>query len=803
MRVNYSIKQINDLVHGTLKGDPSVLIESIVTDTRNYISTDHPIFIALQGYKNNGHQYIEDAYNKGIMNFIVTQTPTIKLKKANFIIVDNTLNALQKWATYHRSRFNIPVIGITGSNGKTIIKEWLYHFLRKHYNIIRSPKSYNSQLGVPLSLLMINKDHDLAIIEVGISEPGEMLKLKTMIQPTHTLLTNLGSAHSDHFSSIEDLHKEKLILLEGTQAFGPAPYFQKINYFKNENNVIQVNRLERNDHAQIMSFTWGHKKYKAEIPLKDHATAHNLSACFNLLLNWKVPIKEILELSKDLPSVALRLEKRKGIDNSIIIDDSYNSDLLSIKMALDHLSNESENLKKVVILSDVLQDKTASSKIYSDISQWIKDHRVDHFIGIGSKIYNQKKLFPSGSFFKDTSSFLNKIHLFSFKDSAVLLKGSRKFSFQKIARILEKKSHETILTINVKILYNNYLYYRKITPKKTKLLCMIKAAGYGTGIIEIAKKLTTANPDYFGVAYTDEGVELRENNIQIPILVMNPEPNSFDDIIQHHLTPSIYSLEQLDQFIRKLIDHEEKQYPIHLKFDTGMHRLGFNYSDIHSVYDLISNQPEIRVEGVFSHLASSDNKKDDDFTTEQLNKFEKITSKMEQLLGYPVIKHILNTSGIERFNKRSFDMVRLGLGLYGISEFSKKAITPIATLTSSISQIKWIKKGGSVGYGRGQIVEKDTKIGVIPIGYADGYSRMLSNGKGKMFINGETVSTIGKVCMDMTMLDLTETNSKIGDQVEIFGPNHAIQELASEMQTIPYEILSSVSERVIRIYIEE
>ena len=803
MRVNYSLKQINDIVNGKLLGDPSALIESIVTDTRNYISTDHPIFIALQGKKSNGHQYLEDAYNKGIVNFIVSETPSHQFKKANYLIVDNTLETLQKWAAFHRSKFNIPVIGITGSNGKTIIKEWIYHFLRENYNIIRSPKSYNSQLGVPLSLLMINKEHELAIIEAGISEPGEMQQLKNMINPTHTLITNLGTAHADHFSSVEKLHEEKLTFIKNTKAYGPAPYFQKIAALNQQDSSIKVTNLDRKEDKQILCFTWKNKKYNAEFPLKDPASAHNLSVCFNFLLNWGMKIENLLSLAKDLPSIALRLEKRKGIENSIIIDDSYNSDLLSIKMALDHLSNESKNCKKIVILSDVLQDKAASVKIYSEVAQWIKDHKVDHFIGIGTQLNNQKHLFPSGSFFKSTSIFLNKLHLFSFKDAAILIKGSREFSFQKIARSLEKKSHETVLTINVKSLYNNYLYYRKITPKKAKILCMIKAAGYGAGIIEIAKKLATADPDYFGVAYTDEGVELRENNIQIPILVMNPEPNSFGDIIQHRLTPSIYSIEQLDQFIRKLIDHEEKQYPIHLKFDTGMHRLGFNYSDIPSVYDLISNQPEIRVEGVFSHLASSDEKTDDNFTNEQLNQFEKITTKIEQLLGFPVCKHVLNTAGIERFRNKSFDMVRVGLGLYGVSSFNKKSVSSVAKLTSSISQIKWVNKGESIGYGRSQKVKKDTKIGIIPIGYADGYSRILSNGKGNMFINGNLVPTIGNICMDMTMINLTGIEAKKGDQVEIFGADHTIEELAIEMNTIPYEILSSISERVVRIYIED
>ena len=626
MRVNYSLKKINNIVNGSLQGDPSALVESIVTDTRNYILSDHPIFIALEGQKSNGHQYLKKAYNKGIKNFIVSEDHSTELKKANFIIVEKPIIALQKWAAHHRSNFNIPVIAITGSNGKTIIKEWLYHFLRNKHNIIRSPKSYNSQLGVALSLLMINQDHDLAIIESGISEKNEMRSLKNMIQPTHTLLTNLGSAHVDNFASLEDLHKEKLILLEDTKAFGPASYFQNINFLNDSNSIIEVKTLKLKENSQVLSFLWKKKKYEAEIPLKDRASAHNLSVCLNFLLNWKVPVNEVLQLCKELPSIALRLEKRKGIDNSIIIDDSYNSDLLSIKIALEHLSNESAQLKRVVIISDVLQDKSDVDKIYSEISKWIKHHKVDHFIGIGPQLNKQKHLFPSGSFFLNTSSFINKIHLFSFKDAAVLIKGSRKFSFQKIARSLEKKSHETILSINVKNLYNNYLFYRKITPKKTKVLCMIKAAGYGTGIIEIAKKLTDANPDYFGVAYTDEGVELRENDINTPILVMNPESNSFDDMIKHQLTPSIYSIEQLDLFIRKLIDQDQKHYPIHLKFDTGMHRLGFDHSDIILVNDLISNQPEVRIEGIFSHLASSDIKNNDDFTNQQLDDFENINS---------------------------------------------------------------------------------------------------------------------------------------------------------------------------------
>ncbi len=803
MRINYSTREVSDIVGGSHYGKSNSFIKSLVTDTRNYIYSEQPMFIALKGRKQDGHQFIHDAYKKGIRNFLVSENNFSNLKNANFIVVKDTLASLQSWATHHRSIFNIPIIAITGSNGKTIIKEWLYHFLRTRHNIIRSPKSYNSQLGVALSLLMINKDHDLAIIEVGISEPGDMSQLKKMIQPTHAILTNLGSIHAENFNSASDHHKEKLSLLEGTSAFGPSLHFQKINYFNNHGHLLKVTKLKTFSNCQKITFNWKGKEYIAEIPHKDYASAHNISTCINFLLIWGLPINEILELCKTIPSIALRMGKRKGFDNSIIIDDSYNSDLVSIHMALEHLVKESGNRKRIVILSDILTDKADANKLYKEIALWIKSHKIDLFIGIGIQISAHKHLFKSSSFYDSTASFLKELHLYSFKESAILIKGTRSFSFEKIARSLEKKSHETILTINLKSLYKNFVHYRNLTPKNVKILCMIKASGYGAGIIEIAKKLCEAKPDYFGVAYTDEGIELRENNIQLPILVMNPEINSFDDIIKNKLTPSIYSLEQMDLFIRKLIDLNERQYPIHLKFDTGMHRLGFTSSEINAVCDLILNQPEIRVEGVFSHLASSDSENDDPYTLKQLSDFDKLCQTTEEILGYSVNKHILNTSGIERFKNQSFDMVRLGLGLYGISSFNKNKVTPIASLTSSISQIKSINKGESIGYNRGQKLKRDSKIGVIPIGYADGYSRLLSNGKGKVFVNECMVPTIGKICMDMTMLDLTDVDAQVGDAVEIFGPNHTIAELAEELQTIPYEILSSISERVVRIYIEE
>lgn len=800
---NYKLKDIGNLVDGSVVGDSSSEINQIITDSRSPLSGQNSIFIALKGINRDGHDFIDAAYDNGIRNFLIEKNISSLYPEANFILVKNTLLALQLWAKEHRNKFNIPVIAITGSNGKTIVKEWLYHFLRGKYNTVRSPKSYNSQLGVPLSLLMINEDHELAIIEAGISHPGEMLKLHEIINPTHSLLTNIGDAHLENFSSVKELEKEKLKLLKNTKSFGPSKIFQNISFFNSNKNgdILDVLSVEKNKTGQQIHYKWKGGEYRFNIAQNDITTAQNASSCVNFLLHFGLLPIEIAELSTSLPTIALRLQKRKGKKNSLIIDDTYNADLASVEIALQFLANERGKRKTIVILSDIVQDTSNPAKVYEKIAHWISEMKIDHFIGVGSTISAHSSLFKHAKFFKTTNDFLKLSQELNIENKAILLKGSRAFKFEKIASHLEEKSHETVLTINLKKLHENYTIYKKLIAKETKILCMIKAAGYGAGIVEIAKKLSLLNVNYLGVAYTDEGITIRENGIEIPILVMNAEQNSFDGIIKHALTPSIYSFKQLDNFICTLIDRDITGYPIHLKFDTGMNRLGFKISELNELYTVILNQPEVRVEGIFSHLASSDNPEDDDFTHSQFNIFKKITQEMEHLLGYSVIKHMLNSAGIERFKNNHYDMVRLGLGIYGLSE--NKLTTPILSLNTKISQIKSINSGDFIGYGTQHKVNKPTNIGIIPIGYADGFSRSFSNGIGSVYLNGKLAPVIGSVCMDMTMIDISNISASEGDVVEIFGDNRLITQMAADINTIPYEILTSISERVVRVYLDE
>lgn len=795
------LSTICKLVDGRFVGDSSATINSVSIDSRNHFFNDKTLFIALKSKKRDGHDYILEAYNKGARCFLVEKSPLNNYDDANFIIVKDSLSALQQWAKKHRSKFKNPVIAITGSNGKTIVKEWLYHFLKGKYNISRSPKSYNSQIGVALSILMLNKNHDLALIEAGISKPGEMAKLKDIIQPTHSILTTIGNAHIENFKNKKQLIKEKLILFKDSKNFFSARFFNDHTYLiEKSQNSIEILSTCKTATNQIIKYCWKDQNYSFSIPQKDRSSLQNASTCVNFLLDFGYSPKELASLSSNLPSVALRLEKRKGVNNSIIIDDTYNSDIKSIEIALDFLITEKEDRETIVVLSDITVDNSNLKQVYAKISSLINQLSNNQFIGIGNTLKKHSSLFKNGLFFKTTQEFIANLTNFDLTNKVILLKGARNFKFEKIAAEMEEKSHETVLSIDFQKLTENLSFYRNSISENTKLLCMIKAAGYGSGSVEIGKKLSHAKVDYLGVAYTDEGVELRKNNIDLPILIMNAEEKSFNNIIKNNLTPSIYSLEQLDNFIRTLIDHSIFGYPIHLKFDTGMNRLGFKENEISPLCSLIANQPEIRVEGIFSHLASSDNPDDDHFSDAQFNLFEKISDQIEKNIGYKTIKHMLNSSGIERFPKKSYDMVRLGLGLYGIS--SNKSISPIVSLTTKICQIKTVNKGETIGYGRNTKANKNTLIGIIPIGYADGFSRAFSNGKGSVIVNGKKALVIGNICMDMTMINLNGVSAQVGDTVEIFGQQQAITHLANTIDTIPYEILTSISERVTRIYKE-
>ena len=783
----YTLGKIGEITGGECIGEVNHTINNLHYDSRIYVENNNHLFIAIKTKNNDGHKYIDEAYKNGIRFFLLEHLPSAIKKDAGYLIVNDTLSSLQKWAKHHRKKFNLPVLAISGSYGKTIVKEWIYFFLRKKYNIVRSPKSYNSQLGVALSLLTINKSHDIAIIESGISNPGEMEILKDIISPTHTIITNIGSAHLENFKDITHLKEEKEKLTENTIHSTPHERnTQKIcNKILQEGQEITVNYLNK-----VESFI---------LNQKDEISSENFLSCLWFLEQLNVDKKIIKENCSNLPEIAMRLEKKYGINNSILINDSYNADLSSIKIAFETLKTESGNHKTTVILSDLLKDDFSKNNSYNTIFKLIETYKIDQFIGIGSELYQFKENKKSHfKYYKTARDFVSKVNTIDIENHYVLIKGNRNKDFQKIALKLQAKKHDTVLEINLDNVGKNLQLYKKIIPKKTKILVMIKAAGYGTGMDEIAKKLEKSNVDFLGVAYSDEGIELRKNKVKTPILVMNVESKSMEEVIENKLIPAIHNFQQLDDFTRVLIGLGIKGYPIHVKINSGMNRMGFDLNEIDELINYLLSQPELKAEGIFSHLAASDLKEGEEFTQKQIERFKLVTSKIEQKLNQTLIKHLLNTSGIESYNNDSFDMVRLGIGIYGIS--NTLPLANVATLYSKITKIRTVSSNEQIGYGVTNSTKSKVKIAIVPIGYADGFSRALGNGNGQVFINGSLVPTIGNICMDMAFFNVTDITAKKGDKVEIFGSNNSVNSLAKSINTIPYEILSSISERVVRTY---
>jgi len=806
MNLDYTIEEIASITNGTLRGNSKAIVKSIFIDSRNHFNKENTLFIAIQGDYNDGHEYLVELYQKGLRNFIIERSAREKLIKkarffkrkknlefleANIIIVDNAIYALQQIASHHRKKFDIPVIGITGSNGKTIVKEWLYHILRSKFNIVRSPKSYNSQVGVPLSVLQMNQHHTLAIFEAGISLPGEMEILKGIISPSIGILTNIGTAHLENFESSSALKTEKKIL------------FKNCDYiYTDGNNELKNIIVEKEDYHSIINAIWKGQTLTYQIPFFDEAAVQNSLSCVALLLKFGIDIDFIASKTQSLPQIALRLETRKGKDGNIIILDNYNSDITSLKIALDYLDRHDKSKERYLILSDIKQDKTKSVDLYNEIAELINQRGINNFIGIGQELMKHKSLFNKGYFYENTNQYVKDIELNNVTNTVILIKGASDFHFEEIGHLLEAKTHETVLEINLNAISHNINTYKNLLNQDTKLLVMVKAFGYGAGSKEIGQTLQHSNVDYLGVAYTDEGLDLRNEGIQLPILIMNAEKGSFDDIVEHNLEPAIFSFNQLDSFIRKLIDLGKKEYPIHIKLDTGMNRLGFLEKEIDNIISIILSQPEVRVKSIFTHLAGSDETTHNKFTNQQIELFKTCSIKLEEGLGYSVQKHVLNSSGIENFPEHQMDMVRLGLGMYGVSP-TLNNLEVVGRLKTVITQIKHVPKGSSIGYSRSEFAKEDIKIAIIPIGYADGFSRALSNGKGHVFVNGQLAPVIGKVCMDMTLINVSNIQCNEGDSVIIFGPERPIEELAKEMDTISYEVMTSISERVVRVYLEK
>ena len=826
---HYRISDICQIVRGTMIAatDTEMIISDLLIDSRKFVTANQTLFFALTSQRNDGHKFIAELFKKGIRNFLVVRAPKNihLLKGANIILAPDVLVALQSLAASHRQRFSLPVIGITGSNGKTIVKEWLYQLISKDRNMVRSPKSYNSQIGVPLSVWQLHPNHDLALFEAGISQPDEMEQLRNIIRPDIGIFTNIGQAHDENFLNTQQKIDEKLtlfidaktiiycsdheaihkhiardIVLSEKQLFtwgnSPEANLQIISK-KRINDKTDIKGLFRNE---TLSFT---------IPFTDSASIENALHCAALMLLLGYDPVIIKERMLTLCPVAMRLELKEGINGCSIINDSYSSDIKSLSIALDFLNQQKQHPIRTVILSDILQSGREIQDLFTEVASLLEGQNVDKLIGIGPEISSQHDLFSMQKlFYADTQDFINRFDLTSFQNEAILLKGARKFAFEKISRILQQKTHETILEINLDALIHNLNYYRSMLQPGTKVMAMVKAFSYGSGSYEIASLLQYHHTDYLSVAYVDEGYELRKAGITLPIMVMNADEQSVETLLRYDLEPEIYSfrvLALLEEAINNFNGGLSKPVKIHIKVDTGMHRLGFELQDLDKLAKQLMENPMITIGSVFSHLAASEARLHDDFSRYQIELFKKMNEKICSQFDYKILCHILNSAGISRFPEAQFDMVRLGISLYGIAsvENEQHSLEHVSTLRSTISQIKKVPANETIGYNRQWKATKDMIIAIVPIGYADGLSRRLSNGIGKLFINGHPAPVVGNVCMDMCMVDISGIQASEGDEVIVFSKDHPITELAHDLGTIPYEVLTGISRRVKRVYYQE
>ncbi len=814
---SYSIAEISKLISewSHLQFSEQI-INTLLIDSRKVTNANEALFFILKGRK-DAHQYIHHLYHtEGIRSFVYYDKnfDISAYPEANFLYTKNTLAALQQLASYHRSKFDYPVLAITGSNGKTVVKEWLFQLMSLKYNIVRSPKSYNSQIGVPLSVWQMDQQYNYGIFEAGISKPGEMEKLERILQPSVGIFTNIGASHDEGFT--DRTHKIK----------------EKFKLFKNVDVLICNSEYMKYSEC-LQTFTWSLTDKKADlliveteikgsqtqikarcknediainIPFSDKAAVENAITCWSFLLAIGIPQNLIAARIEHLQPVKMRLELKSGINGTSIIDDSYNSDLLSLEIALDFLTHQKQHLNKRLILSDIQQSGLTSEQLYQKVADLLTEKNINSFIGIGKEISLHKHLFnPDSVFFEDTTSFLTQFNPTQFKNETILLKGAREFGFEKISKVLGQKVHETILEINLNAMEHNLNYYRSKLMPGVKLMTMVKAFGYGSGSFEIANLLQFNHVDYLAVAYADEGIALRQAGITLPIMVMNPELSAAEVIVKNRLEPEIFSDSFLRDFSNYLKSQNLQNYPVHFKVDTGMHRLGFEATEAEKIAIFIKEEQTVRVQSVLSHLAASEAPEHDDFTRNQIAVFKNFCDSLEKEIGYSFIKHICNTAAISRWPDAQFDMVRLGIGLYGVDSLTenKGKLQQVATLKTVVSQIKKLKKGDTVGYGLHGVMPYDGEIATVKIGYADGYIRALGKGHGSMYIYGQEVFTIGNICMDMCMLDVTGKNVKEGDEVIVFNSQTTLQKMADKLNTIAYEVLTNVSQRVKRVYYYE
>jgi len=806
-----SFSELNKLLGGTfllLSHDRPV--ENLLIDSRKAVVGEGSVFFAISGERHDGHIFLHELYKLGVRQFIIEKDVDIKLfENSNILKVESSIAALQTVAAVHRKQFYLPVIGITGSNGKTIVKEWLYQVLSFDLQIVKNPRSYNSQVGVPISVWQIQKNHALGIFEAGISQPGEMEKLQKVIQPTIGIFTNLGSAHDEGFKSPREKAGEKAKLFIDCEII----IYCRDHTIVHE-TIYKLNRpvlswgfsKEADIHisssgAKEFTVIYKNEKFFLTLLFADAASQENTFQVMAIMLLKNYTSSIIQERLHQLQSISMRLELKQGINRSILIDDSYNNDLAGLQISLDFLKNQ-QKTKKTLILSDILQSGLQQTDLIKEIQKRISSGNVKKLVAIGPVLFENRALFQFGTFYKSTADFLEKFQSESFADEVILIKGARPFQFEKIVQRLQRKVHGTIMEIDMNAMVHNLNFFKSRLKPGTKVMAMIKAFAYGSGSEEVANMLQYHRIDYLGVAYADEGVELRKNNITLPIMVMNPSEESFPSLLEYQLEPEIYNI----RILKSLIDFLNGQSCIvHLKIDTGMHRLGFEKSDLREAIDLLKANKNIVIASVFSHLSGADESTHDDFSSNQAKSFLEMSDLVEKMLDNHLLKHLLNSSGILRLPQYQFDMVRLGIGLYGVdpTEEGNNNLKPVACIKTVISQIKIVNEGETIGYGRKGKAEKRMTLATLAIGYADGFSRSFSRGKGKVLIHGKLAPVIGNVCMDMTMVDITDISAAEGDEAIIFGPGLSIQQVAKWGDTIPYEILTNTSERVKRIYYAE
>ena len=830
--MKYRITDIAAIVEGTISLQvPDAVIEYLLTDSRRITFPAASLFFALPGSRRNGHQFIHELYKQGVCNFVVEHDfVQTGYPAANFISVKAVLPALQALAAWHRRQFSIPVIGITGSNGKTITKEWLNQLLEERLRIVRSPASYNSQIGVPISVWQMNAMDELAIFEAGISETGEMDRLEKIIHPTIGIFTNIGEAHSAGFAHMQEKVNEKLQLFTHVQAIIYCRDYPLVedgirqqqehqmlpatvdlfSWSIHSDATLRILAVNRHVHTTFLTALYQDQQLSVVIPFTDDASIENAVTCWCTLLYLQLEPAYIQQHISRLSRIAMRLELKKGINNCSVINDSYSADLSSLQIALDFLSQQQQHARRTVILSDILQSDRSETDLYTEVAGYLAQRHVNRLIAIGSQLSAHRQLFNlvegmQTLFFEDVHQLLKDFYKIGFEDETILIKGARVFRFEQISHLLEQKVHQTVLQIDQAAMVHNLKQYQRLLKPATKLMAMVKAFSYGSGSFEIANLLQFHKVDYLAVAYTDEGIELRESGITLPIMVMNPEEESFEAIVQYNLEPDIYSLQLFNDFDIFLKNKRLSGFCVHLEIETGMNRLGFALPEVAALVEQLPGSA-YRVSSVFSHLAASEDPAEDEYTLQQAAHFEQACHQIGQVLDYPFIRHIANSAAIVRLPQLQLDMVRLGIGLYGIDSSAGAGLhlREVSSLVTTIAQVKYIATGETVGYGRRWKAARNSVIATVRVGYADGYPRRLGNGAGKMLVKGHFAPVIGSVCMDMTMIDITGINGvEAEDEVIVFGRGLPVSEVAHWAGTIPYEIMTGVSQRVIRVYYED